>query len=131
MSTGPKPLAPLPIVGDPKQVELVRKIKEKTEQGRIVWERGKTSVFALAKRQMLLHFVVSPMGAGWALFTVRDANTKTDIMKVESAGDVSSFLAALTGVSTPLVEAVNDLYRVVQGKAKGEIDHAIDLIEGI
>ncbi len=133
MSTEQGPLF-LPPQYSGKQVELVRRIIEKTQQGKILWSRTKTGMSATVKGQMSINFVRSALpfltGSQWALFAIRDAQGN-EIVKVEKGGPPAGIIAALAGVTDPLLKAVDELYAVVNAKAKGEIEKAIDLIDNL
>jgi hypothetical protein len=119
---------------DPKQVELVEKISEKTRQGKIAWNKSKTGMSAVVSGKMLVSFVVSPSflglgGHAWAVFTVR-GEKGNEILKVENVTDLAAVLSGKRTVRS-LEKAVNMLFNLVQESAKGDIDRAIDLVSRV
>ena len=119
---------------DPKQVELVQKISEKTREGKIGWSKTKTGISASVSGKMVVSFVVSPTllglgGHAWALFTIR-GEKGNEILKVENVADIAG---VLTGRSTagPLAQAANELFSLVQESAKGDVERALDLVSRI
>lgn len=119
---------------DPKQVELVQKISEKTREGKIAWSRTKTGISASVSGKMVVSFVVSPTlfglgGHAWAVFTIR-GEKGNEILKVENLADA---MGVLTGRSTvgPLAQAANELFNLVQESAKGDVEKALDLVSRI
>ena len=128
-------------VQDPKQVELVRKITDRTRAGRIVWQTSSTDATASLGNKLFMTFVIGPYG-NWSLFTVRDGDghefLKVDNMLFNKAA--LSYLASMSGrpqsVSLPeteessaLFDAVSELYLLVDRGAKGDIDKAIALVD--
>lgn len=121
---------------DPRQVELVKKVTEKTQQGKIVWNKSATGITASVSGKMQLSFVLSPpsfilsVGSlGWSVFAIR-GDKGNEILRVENTSDVSVLLGGKMP-SNPLTEAVERLYNLVQGVSKGEIEKAIDLVSSV
>ncbi len=119
---------------DPRQVQLVQKISEKTREGRIAWSKSKTGMSASVSGKMLVTFVVSPSllglgGHAWAVFTIR-GEKGNEILKFENVADLAELLTG-KAKQAPLLQAVNELFNLVQESAKGEIDKAIDLVSRI
>jgi hypothetical protein len=132
MSTYSGLLGPPP--DDPKQVQLVQKISEKTREGKIAWSKTKTGLSASVSGKMVVSFVVSPgfLGIGghtWAVLTIRGEKAN-EILKVENINDLA---AALTGRSTEgsLLHAADELFNLVQESAKGDVERALDLVSRI
>ena len=120
---------------DPKQVQLVQKISEKTREGKIAWSKTKTGISASVSGKMVVSFVVSPTflglgGHAWAVFTIR-GEKGNEILRVENVADP---VGVLTGRSTEgglLVKAANELFNLVQESAKGDVERALDLVSRI
>lgn len=116
---------------DPKQVELVKKLSEKTREGKIVWDKTKTGISASVSGKMIVSFVLSPslVGSTWAVFTIR-GEKGNEILKLDS---VTNPLAVLAGISKVgnLEQAANELFNLVQESAKGDIEKALDLVSKI
>ncbi len=127
---------------DPKEIELVEKIAEKTRMGRIVWERTPSSLVATAPG-MQMSFVRSSsgiesalfslgLGGWWEIFSIR-SQQGAEIMKVEQP---SSGVLMRPPTSTPpprskLVEAVDALYAVAAIRGQADIDKALDVIKNL
>jgi hypothetical protein len=126
---------------DPKEIELVEKIAEKTRRGKIVWERTTSSLVATAPG-MQMSFVRSGLesallslglaGGSWEIFSIR-SQQGAEIMKVEQPSNLAYF-----GVpsSTPpprskLLEAVDELYSTANSRGQGDIDKALDVIKNL
>jgi len=123
-----------PPTDDPKQVQLVQKISEKTRQGKISWNKSKTGVSASVSGKMLVSFVLSPwflgLGAyGWAVFTIR-SEKGNEILKVDNVVGLAGLLAG-KATNAPLLRAVNELFNLLQESAEEDIDRAIDLVSRI
>ena len=133
--------------GDNKKVALIRKITAKTQQGKIQWHKNVQGSFATAAGALVMNFVEAVGGLlsppRWVLFTVRDS-AGTEIVKVENSSNRqampmpspppsphNALLEAMLNAPSPLVAAVNDLYRVVRTEAKGDVERAIDLLDRI
>jgi hypothetical protein len=128
---------------DPKQIELVEKIAEKTRMGKIVWERGPSSLLATAPGMQLSFVRSSPgiesaylslgLGGGsWEMFSIR-GQQGAEIMKVEQPSSLAYFQVP---ESTPpprskLIEAVDALYSVAASRGQGDIDKALNVIRNL
>jgi hypothetical protein len=120
---------------DPKQVELVQRISEKTREGKIAWSKTKTGISASLSGKMVVSFVASPtlLGLGgheWAVFTIR-GEKGNEILKVENVGDIVGVLTGRSKEGGPLVKAANELFNLVQESAKGDVEKALDLVSRI
>jgi hypothetical protein len=127
---------------DPKEIELVEKIAEKTRMGKIVWQRASSSLVATAPG-MQLSFVRSSvpiegmhalkvLAGGWEIFSIR-SESGAEIMKVEQPSNLAYF-----GIpeSTPpprskLLEAVDALYSAASSRGQGTIDKALEVIKNL
>jgi hypothetical protein len=127
---------------DPKEIELVEKIAEKTRMGKIVWERTSSSLVATAPG-MRMSFVRSSsgiemalqslgIGSSWEMFSIR-SQQGVEIMKVEQPSSMAYF-----GVPTltppprgKLLEAVDALYSTANSKGQGDIDKALNVIKNL
>ena len=119
---------------DPKEIELVEKIAEKTRMGKIVWNGTASSLVATAPG-MQMSFVrsSSPLGnilGGWEIFSIR-SQQGAEIMKVEHP---SSGVLVPTPLRLPrgkLLEAVDGLYSVANSRGQGDIDKALNVIKNL
>jgi hypothetical protein len=122
---------------DPKEIELVEKIAEKTRMGKIVWERTSSSLVATAPG-IQMSFVRSFSvlgdilgGGGWEIFSIRSLQG-TEIMKVEQPSQPTFGLAASTPPPrSKLLEAVDALYSVANSRGQGDIDKALNVIRNL
>jgi hypothetical protein len=116
---------------DPKQVELVKKLSEKTREGKIVWDKTKTGISASVSGKMIVSFVLSPslVGSTWAVFTIR-GEKGNEILKLDSVTNPLAVLAGKSKVGN-LEQAANELFNLVQESAKGDIEKALDLVSKI
>lgn len=117
---------------DPRKVELVRSLIEKTRQGRIPWARRANALTAAVPTGVEVNFVLSPISiltpySSWQLLTVRD-KSGNELIRVESASGVVSILAG-GRVRSPLTEAADELFGVVNAAAGDELDSAIEKIK--
>jgi hypothetical protein len=124
----------IPGYEDPKGIDLVEKIAEKTRQGKIVWEKTTSSVVATAPG-MQLSFVrsFSPLAGefgGWEIFSVR-SQQGTEILKVEQTSGLPYFGVPASAPPPPrnqLSEAVDSLYSTASSRGPGDIDKALQVI---
>jgi hypothetical protein len=128
---------------DPKEIELVEKIAEKTRMGKIVWERTSSSLVATAPG-MQMSFVRSSApiegvllrlglggGGGWEIFSIR-SQQGAEIVKVEQPSLPVFGLPASTPLPrSKLLEAVDALYTTANSKGQGDIDKALDVIKNL
>jgi hypothetical protein len=126
---------------DPKEIELVEKIAEKTRMGKIAWKRMPSSLVATAPgmhmsfvRSFLAPDTFDPLSgrAWWEIFSIRSQQGE-EILKVEQPSNLPYF-----GVPTPsqpprskLLEAVDALYSVASSRAQGDIDKALNVIDNL
>jgi hypothetical protein len=124
---------------DPKEIELVEKIAEKTRMGKIVWQRTASSLVATAPG-MRLSFVRSSSsylestflgGGGWEIFSIRSQQGE-EILKVEQPSLPAFGLPASTPPPrSKLLEAVDALYMVAASRGHGDIDKALSVINNL
>jgi hypothetical protein len=125
---------------DPKEVELVEKIAEKTRTGKIVWERTPSSLVATAPG-MQMSFVRSSVansfarlivgGGEWEIFSIR-SQQGAEILKVEqSPTDIIANPISSAPERSKLLEAVDALYSVAASRGQGDIDKALNVINNL
>lgn len=128
MSTQPKHI--FPGVRDPKYVDLVKKITEKTQAKKITWNKTQNGMNATVSGKMQIGFVRSPgtmFGpVKWALFSVRDEKG-TEILSVNN----SSLISPLEPAPEPLREAIEKLYDAIEEIARVEVEKLIDAVDRI
>jgi hypothetical protein len=127
---------------DPKEIELVEKIAEKTRMGKIVWERTPSSLVATAPGMQISFVRSSPgiemalqslgVGGWWEMFSIRNQHG-AEIMKVEQPSSLAYFgLPELTPPPrSKLLEAVDSLYSVAASRGHGDIDKALNVINNL
>ena len=127
---------------NPKEVELVQTIIEKTRAGKITWERTPSSLVANVPG-MQLSFVrassqysqlasILGVGSEWDIFSIR-SHHGGEIMKVEQPAP-SLLLGTPPSAPPPrskLVQAVDELYSVANVKGQGDVDKAINVIKNL
>ena len=140
MGTQPNELPPQ--FYDPKHVELVKKIAEKTRRQKILWNKTSTGMNAYVTGKLEIGFVreLSLIGGSeWKLFTIRGTQGN-EILKIHNkrmltlgqlvSGRVADmqnpFLAG-----DPLTNAISELYQIVEETSKGEVEKVIDVIDNI
>jgi hypothetical protein len=124
---------------DPKEIELVEKIADKTRMGKIVWQRTVSSLVATAPG-MQLSFVRSSSsylesmflgGGGWEIFSIR-SQQGAEIMKVEQPSLPTFGLpSSAPPPRSKLLEAVDSLYSVAATRGQGDIDKALNVIKNL
>ena len=130
MASQPQPVLPEP--NDPKFIDLIRKITEKTLANKIRWQMSQTGVSATVPGGIQLGFVKSRglLGNTWALFTIRSEN-ENEILRVDNT-PLNPF-AALSGAAEeqPVRKAVGKLYAAIEGSSRAEVERVIELIDRI
>jgi hypothetical protein len=128
MSTRANTLLGLP--DDPREIELIRSILEKTREGKITWNKQGNALTAVVPSRLQANFVLSPSSitgsVSWDLFTVRDKDGN-ELIRVSN---LAGFISVLAGQGTsPLVDAANELFRAVFGAVGDDLDRAINAIK--
>ena len=136
MGTQPDPM--LQERNDPKYIDLINKIAEKTRAKKIRWKRTETGVSATVSDKMELGFVRSPwVGLGgrslyrlwWALFKVRDENGN-EILRVDNVSPLEPGEPE-AAEQKQLRDAVETLYAAIEQSGRAEVEKAIELIDKI
>ena|SRR5438046_2206042 len=116
---------------DPKQLELVNTVIQKTQQGRLRWNKSATRYEAHLPTGVQLMFVLSPLsppalfflkGKTWAQFIVRQRDGS------ETANVQQSFSLPGGGKSS-LETAVDRLFQMVSESEDNEVDSVIDQLK--
>lgn len=129
---------------DPKELELVGEIAEKTRTGKIVWQRTPSSLVATAPgvQMSFVRSSSSPFdtayglglgaGTGWEIFSIRSQHG-AEIMKVEqpSSSVIFGAPASTPSARSKLLEAVDALYSTANSKGQGDIDKALKVIKNL
>ena len=129
----------------------MRKITDKTREGRIVWQKGTNGFAASLPGKLKLVFIEAPYSlispTRWVVFVVRD-DADNEILKVQNnttalpgakptvevgEGKTAVLLAGLMALGDdPVVNAVTDLHNLILSQqTKGGIERAIDLLDTI
>jgi hypothetical protein len=132
-------------VSPDSNVVLVKKISEKTRQGKITWHKARNGLTAYVPGKLRITFVETPFAAlftpRWVVFMVRD-EAENEVLKVENqiiggaAAEPDSESAAavfsLLLVQDPLVNAARELHAWIHSRVtKGRVERAIELLDGI
>jgi hypothetical protein len=128
--------------GDPKEIELVENIIEKTKSGKIAWQKSGSSLFAnlpamqlsfVRSNNALLDRMLDALGgSGWNMFSIRRTTDNFEILKVEQTLKLLPPPPAPSKpVRSKLLQKVDDLYALADAKGQGEIDKAIDAIKNL
>jgi hypothetical protein len=127
MGADPEEFVPRPY--GQKEIELVRKIAEKTKLGKIAWNRTRNGMRAPVRGMEVVFVRAAPFppNRGWALFLVKGKDGN-EILKI-SASDY--IFGALMGKSNALMGEIDKLYAVVEDTAKGDIEKAINEIDQV
>lgn len=121
---------------DPKQLELVRRIIDRTREGKISWQKSSTDITANVANELFMTFVHSwtlPTFTIWKRFTVRDGDGH-DFLTIDNTSELEAVTAALRGEAEkldPVRKAVNELYFLAEKKGNGDIDKAISVLERV
>jgi hypothetical protein len=116
---------------DPREVELIKSLVEKTRQGKIPWVKQANAVTATIPNGLQINFVQSPLAfiaifsAGWQLLTVRD-RSGNELVKVPNAPTLGNVAAR-----GPLLEAADELFKLVNSAAGDDLDRAIKTIKDL
>jgi hypothetical protein len=116
---------------DPRELELIRGLIDKTKQGRIPWVKKQTMAFTAAIPNGLeMNFVLSRSllapSSTWELFTVRDVNG-SELLRVTNPSSIG--LLASGATASAVSNATNELFRVVYGAVGDDLDRAINTIK--
>jgi len=113
---------------DPRQVELVKGLLEKTQQGKIGWVKQGTAVTTSLPNGIAVNFVLATalLSDSWQLFTVRDKQGN-ELVRVDSPG-VFAIIAG-SAITSPLLAATNELFTAVHGPKIDDLDRAIESVK--
>ena len=122
-----------------KSVELIKKITDRTRQGKIVWQKTGNGLAAHVPGKLHMSFIEAPFSIlsspRWVLFVVRE-ESGNQVLKVENkdsgvpTGSIP--LAALLVGGDPLVRAVTELHNLILNRVtKGVVERAIDALDSI
>ena len=121
------------VLDDSKQLELINTAIEKTREGRLRWHSETVAYEAdLPDGGQLVFLLSSPRTLGgrtWDLFLVRRRDG-TEILAVQHTD--SSVLGGTIGTEgSPLENAVAELFGIVTGSARVEVDKVIEQIKNL
>jgi len=119
---------------DPREVELIHSLVEKTRQGKIPWVKQASALTAAISSGFgfEINFVlaptlsfVNPHSSSWQLLTVRD-RSGSELVRVSNPPMITVLAGA---AKSPLVHAADELFKLVYGAAGDELDRAINTIK--
>jgi hypothetical protein len=119
---------------DPRKVELIRSLVEKTRQGRIPWIKQANAITATIPNGFQINFVLglasilSPYKT-WELLTVRD-KSGSELVRVNNSTMIS-VLAGQAGSGGPQIAAANELFDLVNRATGDDLDRAINTIKNL
>jgi hypothetical protein len=133
-----------------RKIALVKKITEKTREGKIAWQKATNGFAAYIPGKLKLVFIEAPFSIlstpRWVVFVVRD-DADNEILKVDNSttalpapksteareDKTNALLAGLIALGgDPVVNAVTDLHNLILSQqTKGGIERAIDLLDTI
>jgi hypothetical protein len=135
-----------------QKIALVKKITEKTQQAKIVWQKTENGAAAYVPGALRMSFVEAPWalfgGKRWVIFAVRD-EVGNELLKVENQSSAlpeslgtpiapppehpnTLLNYSLLTLSDPLVSAVTELHNVVQSQSgKAGVDKAIEFLNNM
>jgi hypothetical protein len=117
---------------DSREVELINSLVEKTRQGKIPWIKQTGALTARIPSGFEINFVLSMITIftkhpNWELLTVRD-RSGNELVRVNN---VSGFAALSGGVKGPLVEAADELFKLVDDASGDDLERAINAIKNL
>ena len=127
---------------DPRQVELVKGLLAKTQQGKIGWVKQGMAFTASLPNGIVVNFVLAAAigGMNWQLFTVRDKKGN-ELVRVDSWGAFAIVAgptkvagpARVAGPATisPLLAATDELFATVRGATGDVLDRAIESLKNL
>lgn len=114
---------PNPQTEEARKVALVVKIIQKTQQGKIDWQRGSSSISALTPNGVQFDFILGAPILGpqtWVSFNVRDQNM--EVLKVQK-------VPLLLGRSTGLERAIDALFSIAQGRVQDNVGRIMSKLD--
>lgn len=129
-------LASLLMFGDdPRKVDLVKLITEKTKQGKARWAKQRGAITANLPGGFEVNFVIQPNLVGsesWQLFTLRGAGGNELIRATPPPASYYLMPSAPIQTSGPtLAQAVDELFAAVNRSAGDDLDRAISTIKNL
>lgn len=115
---------------DPREVELIQSLLEKTRQGKIPWVKQQNAITAKIPSGFEINFVLTPISivssyANWQLLTVRD-RIGSELLRVSN----TSMVSIVAGMAkSAVVEAADKLFTLLNHAVGDDLDRAIDTIK--
>jgi hypothetical protein len=115
---------------DPREVELIVSLVEKTRQGKIPWAKQANALTATIPIGFQINFVLSPVSlftpySNWQLLTVRD-RSGSELVRVTNTPMVTILAGS---ARSPLLQAADELFKLVNGATGDDLDRAINTIK--
>jgi hypothetical protein len=124
---------PSKFIGNPdnsRELELIRNLEAKTRDGKIRWFREGSALTANILGGLKLHFVLTTnlftSVSEWSLFTVRDKSNQ-ELLQVMGG----PFQSILSVGGSAVVAATNELFNLVNGSRRDDLDSAIDSVKNL
>ncbi len=116
----------LPLGHNEKQLELLRKVLEKTRQNKIRWMKMANGYIGLAPP---VRFTFQAASGSWQSFAAV-VGTK-EILKVEN-GSVPGLIGQLVGLAPdPVLEITNQIYQLVARGEASDVEAAINALDNL
>ncbi len=116
---------------NPREVELIQSLVEKTRQGKIPWSKQANALTATIPHGFQINFVLGPASfllpnlTNWELLTVRDTSG-SELVRVTNA----PMITVLAGTAkSALLDAADELFKVVSGATGDDLERAINVIK--
>ncbi len=114
---------------NPKEIDLLDKIIQKTKEKKIYWNKAKAGysaqVSAGPSNLMKLEFLTSRDRENWTQFIVQ--TEEGTVLTVD--GTVNAFLLRLVGLSDPGLVKTMELFALVTRLGEGSVERAINALE--
>jgi hypothetical protein len=117
------------IYEDPKSIELVEKLKQRTREGRLIWRKTSTSYETVLRNKTVVGFIVASttliflQQKGWAQFSVRQRDGN-EVLTVQNPASVFGEISR-----SALVKSVDELFAIVSEKGSARICDVLDELD--
>lgn len=122
---------PVPAPLDPKELDLLDKIIQKTTEKKIHWNKDKSGYLAevsagSAGQSMKLEFATTQERSNWTKFTVQ--TREGTVLAVDNTLNIF-FLQRIVGISNPVLGKAMALFALVTRLGEGSVERAINALD--